>query len=134
MKIVERGWSDKIQVDSCGTSNYNIGDAPDDRTIHVAHQHHVPIQHIARQLTHQDIEEFDLILAMDHANVRAIERLASPHHRSRIKLIRSYDPQGEGEVPDPYYGSAKDFILVYEMLDRSIEGLLNHLKQSGAIS
>ncbi len=87
------------------------------------------MNHIARQLTRADIETFDLVLAMDHSNLRAIRQLATEEHHPKIKLMREYDPLGVGEVPDPYYGTEKDFDEVFEILDRSVQGLIEALKK-----
>jgi protein-tyrosine phosphatase len=41
--------------------------------------------------------------------------------------MRSYDPLGNGDVPDPYYGNEKDFDEVFKILDRSIDSLIKDL-------
>lgn len=128
-KTEQLGAGAAFVFDSCGTSNYNLGDAPDPRTIRSAHQRGVHMSHIARQLTRADIETFDLVLAMDHNNLRAIRQLATEEHHPKIKLMREYDPLGVGEVPDPYYGTEKDFDEVFEILDRSVQGLIEALKK-----
>jgi protein-tyrosine phosphatase len=124
-KIKEKGIITASFSDSCGTSNYNIGEAPDHRAIRNATQNGVQVQHIARQLNRQDLEDFDLILAMDRNNLDGIWRLPNAaSYSQKIKLIRDFDPFGGGEVPDPYYGGEKDFQEVFEMLNRSIENLI----------
>jgi protein-tyrosine phosphatase len=65
-KIRQQQWEHLFHADSCGTSNYNIGDDPDPRTVLSAYQNNVPIAHSARQFTSRDAEIFDLILAMDN--------------------------------------------------------------------
>ena len=126
-KINQHGLAASFYADSCATGRYNIGDSPDPRTIRTAFKNKVPIEHTARQITRNDLHEFDLILAMDDHNQRDILRLCEPHQSAKIKLLRSYDPQGEGEVPDPYYGQEKDFDEVFAMLDRTIEKMVKDL-------
>jgi len=46
-------------------------------------------------------------------------------------LMRAFDPNGEGDVPDPYYGGEEGFQEVFEMLDRCVEGLLKDLDGVG---
>jgi protein-tyrosine phosphatase len=128
-KMEQLGWEEEIFFDSCGTSNYNLGDSPDPRTIRSAHKRGVPMNHSARQLTRADIEMFDLVLAMDHNNLRTIRQLAAENHHHKIRLMREYDPNGIGEVPDPYYGTEKDFDEVFEILDRSVQGLIETLRK-----
>lgn len=115
--------------DSCGTANYHVGDAPDPRTIRVAHQHGVSIQHSGRQLALRDFDEFDLILAMDSDNYRTILALAGSATHPKVKLMREFDPTGNGNVPDPYYGGPQDFQEVFDILSRSMGNLLHHLQK-----
>ena len=93
-------------ADSCGTANYHIGDLPDHRTIKNAIKNGIEIQHLGRQLSRMDLEVFDLILAMDQSNLDNILKIADLDFQlTKIKLIRAYDPNGKGDVPDPYYGT-----------------------------
>lgn len=128
-KARQRNLSHLFHSDSCGTSNYNIGDDPDLRTIQSAHKSNTPISHRARQLCKTDLETFDLILAMDQNNVRSILSLCEASQSSKIKLMRSYDPLGVGDVPDPYYGTEKDFDDVFKILERSIDRLIEDLSK-----
>jgi protein-tyrosine phosphatase len=127
-KMRQRKWDHLYQADSCGTSNYNIGDDPDPRTVRSAYQNKIPIAHHARQFTPYDAEIFDLILAMDGHNYQNIIRATDPIHHHKIKLMRSYDPMDHGDVPDPYYGSEKDFEEVFKILERSIDSLIKDLR------
>jgi len=124
-KVAALGKSDFIKADSCGTSNYNIGLPPDPRTIANAAENGITIKHIARQFSRQDLDSFDLILAMDKQNLKNILDLnPSKAQLEKIQLMRSFDPLGVGDVPDPYYGGKKDFQEVFDILDRSISNLL----------
>lgn len=126
-KVTARGLADRFDVDSCGTSNYNLGDGPDHRTQANALRNGVTIRHTARQLLSTDIETYDRILVMDQQNYRNVRALANPAHHEKIVMMRSFDPQGSGDVPDPYWGNEADFQAVFEILDRSVEGLLTNL-------
>lgn len=123
-RVRQKGLQDEFQSDSCGTANYHVGDWPDDRTIKCAHRNDILINHLGRQLKRDDLNNFDLILAMDGSNLQNILRLSDDHNRSKVKMMRDFDPKGKGDVPDPYYGSDKDFDEVYEILDRSIDVLI----------
>jgi protein-tyrosine phosphatase len=118
----------RIEADSCGTSNYNLGDEPDPRTLRNASKNGVEVRHVARQLTSSDFSSFDRILVMDQNNLRNSLAIADPEHHHKVILIRTFDPNGEGDVPDPYYGGEDDFQEVFEMLDRCVEGLLQDLE------
>ncbi len=129
-KIKERGLDDRIDADSCGTSNYHIGDPPDSRTLANAKRNGIEIDHCGRQFSTDDFETFDYILAMDRSNyVNLIRQANTDKDRSKVQLMRDYDPYGEGEVPDPYYGGERGFQEVFEILDRSMDKFIRHLEQ-----
>lgn len=130
-KLSRRGLQEHIEADSCGTSNYHIGDPPDERTQANARRNGITISHRGRQLNQNDLEHFDYILAMDRSNHSNILRLTNAEtHRHKIKLMREFDLEGNhDDVPDPYYDGERGFQEVFEILDRSTEQLLVHLEQ-----
>jgi protein-tyrosine phosphatase len=130
-KLKDQGMDSWVEVESCGTSNYHIGDNADARTIANASKHGVPIDHCVRQLTPADLENFDFIFAMDKSNYQNIIRLTDNQAlRDKIKMMREYDPYGKGgEVPDPYHGGEKDFQEVFDILDRSTDNFMKYLKK-----
>lgn len=128
-KLKDKGMDSWVEVDSCGTSNYHIGDNADPRTIASAAKHGVPIGHCARQLTAEDLEAFDFIFAMDKSNYQNILRLSNgKEFRHKVRMIRDFDPLSPGgEVPDPYHGGDEDFREVFDILDRSTTSFTNYL-------
>lgn len=130
-KVKARGWEQWIEADSCGTANYHIGDSPDPRTIANASKNGVMIDHCGRQLSIEDLNDFDYILAMDNSNYNNILRLpGSDAYAHKVQLMRNFDPAGKGEVPDPYYGGEKGFQEVFDILDRSMDKFLDHLDKN----
>jgi protein-tyrosine phosphatase len=130
-KIQQKAWKHLLEADSCGTANYHIGDQPDHRTLANARKNGVEISHRGRQLCSEDLEYYDFIFAMDSSNHQNILRLSTVHeHRHKVKLMRSFDPLGRNEdVPDPYYGTERDFQLVFEILDRTMDSFIDHLEE-----
>jgi protein-tyrosine phosphatase len=134
-KIKEKGLSKSFEADSCGTANYHIGDSPDERTIRNARKNGVEIDHAGRQLSERDLEYFDHILTMDESNYRNVFKLTNADlNKEKISLMRDFDPKGNGEVPDPYYGGEKGFQEVFEILDRSIENFLSQVSSKEFVS
>ena len=128
-KIKEQKLS--LSVDSAGTANYHIGKAPDHRMIQTAAQHGTPIDFLrARQFTKKDFLEFDLILVMDESNYKDVIRLATTDtEKAKVQFLLNYlEPGSNQKVPDPYYGTQKDFEEVYQLLDRATDALIQHLK------
>jgi protein-tyrosine phosphatase len=130
-KIRSNGLDQHIEADSCGTSNYHVGDKPDDRTLANALKNGISINHRGRQLTLQDLKEFDFILAMDSSNYRYILGLPGGElHKHKVFMTRSFDSSDDLlDVPDPYYGGARGFQEVFEILDRSTDGFIAYLKE-----
>ena len=122
---------DRIEVDSAGTHGYHVGEAPDPRTQRAAASRGYDLSNIrARKVAPQDLEYFDLVLAMDHNNVDVLRRMCPPERHKRIKLFmdyaRSFDDK---EVPDPYYGLGHGFDLVLDMIEDASNGLVDALKK-----
>jgi protein-tyrosine phosphatase len=128
--VNEAGLSDRFEIDSAGTGAWHVGEMPDARATIVASQHGVNLTSRARQITDDDLEQFDWVIAMDRENLRNIERMAlSTGSDAEIHLLREFDPEGGGdEVPDPYYGGTSGFETVYEMVHRSCQVLLDRLR------
>mgnify|MGYP006266874335 CR=1 FL=1 len=126
--IRRRGQHHFFEVDSAGTGDWHVGERPDPRSLEVARKHAIELPSRARQIQPEDFQHYDLIVAMDHSNLHALSAMAPPEHRARLILMRDYDPQREdGAVPDPYFGGTDGFDLVYNMLVRSLESLLDHI-------
>ena len=124
-KIQERRLA--VKVDSAGTANYHVGAAPDSRMIATAKKYGTDIAFLrARQFSALDFQDFDLIYVMDQSNYGNVMRLAAnDEHRRKVILALDELFPGEGqEVPDPYYGTQKDFDHVYELMDKVTDRIL----------
>ena len=129
--IKNNNLGDKVEVDSAGTHGYHVGEAPDSRTQRAAAVRGYNLSQLrARKVARQDLDYFDLILAMDKSNLDNLRRLATPEQQERIKLFmdyaRSFD---DDEVPDPYYGLGHGFDLVLDMVEDASLGLIEEIEQ-----
>lgn len=122
---------DKVEVDSAGTHGYHVGEAPDQRTQRAAAVRSYDLSNMrARKVAAQDLDYFDLILAMDHNNLDVLMRICPPEKHDRLGLLMSYSKNFEDdEVPDPYYGLGHGFDLVLDMIEDAAAGLLESIKQ-----
>ena len=81
-------------------------------------------EHTARQASPQALAGSNLVLAMDAANLRDLQRMGV-----QARLLRTFDPTAEDtEVPDPYYGTADDFDEVVAMVQAAVPGIRAHLQ------
>lgn len=109
-----------VTVDSAGTGNWHVGEAPDLRAIRAAQENNTPIDHLrARQFKRSDFQNFDLILAMDRTNYSDVLAMASTaEERAKVHLFLEFaGVDNPLDVPDPYYGTQNDFYAVYDLLD-----------------
>jgi protein-tyrosine phosphatase len=118
-----------LEVDSAGTHGYHVGNAPDARAQQVARARGVELSGLrARRLTHADFDAFDLILVMDQDNLEVARSMAPPARRERVRLLLDFAPsQPLREVPDPYYGTLRDFERVFELTEQAARGVLASL-------
>lgn len=124
----------QFQVDSAGTHRYHIGHAPDVRAIQAGRERGYQLEDlVARQITEQDFEVFDYIVAMDRANVNDIASICPSHYRSKISLLLEHiqPKQSILEVPDPYYGGESGFQKVIDLIESGTAALLDKLRNNG---
>ena len=122
-----------LDIDSAGTSGYHIAEAPDPRTIKNALKNGIDLRELrARQFLKSDFEQFDIIYVMDRNNLRHVKSLCKKEtHLRKIQLLPHPEEAGNTiEIPDPYYGSEKDFELVFELLHKTCEKLCTEFKNS----
>ena len=119
----------EVEIDSAGTHDYHVGSPPDRRTIEAARRRGIDLSSLrARQVGPQDFERFDLLLAMDEENLGELQRRAPSHLHTRIRLLMEFAPNAVSRrVPDPYYGGARGFEEVLDLLEEAAEGLLQTL-------
>jgi protein-tyrosine phosphatase len=120
-----------VEVDSAGMANYHVGEPPDLRSQSAALLRGVDISGLrARQVTLRDFSDFDLLLAMDRDNLRALEAMRPRASRATLQLFLDYAPQQPcREVPDPYYGGASTFEQVLDLTAAASRGLLDVLQE-----
>ena len=113
-----------MRVDSAGTSNYHIDEAPDKRTISNAAQHHVDLTSLrARQFKVSDFEKFDKIYVMDKSNLANVLALTSTDaHKIKVDLLlNTLHPNQDLEVPDPYFGGEQGFEDVFNLIYKACQ-------------
>jgi protein-tyrosine phosphatase len=121
----------QVEVDSAGTTDYHIGEPPDLRSQRAAMRRGIDLGGLrARQVTLADFSHFDLILAMDRANLLELQAMRPKDSRARVQLFLQYAPDsGRLEVPDPYYRDASAFEEVLDLTAAASRGLLAALQK-----
>lgn len=117
-----------IEVDSCGTGGYHVGEEPDERTVEVCRKHHVAINSLARQVSTSDFIQFTHILASDESNLRHLNRMKPANATAEVRLWGSY--LDNKPIPDPYYGGKDGFEKVYEQCVRLSDAFLDEVTKA----
>jgi protein-tyrosine phosphatase len=114
----------ELRIESAGLGDWHVGQPPDERAQrHAKGRGYDLSAQRARQVRVRDFEDFDLILAMDRTHLRALEHMAPPKYRAKIRLFAA-----ECDVPDPYYGGADGFERVLDLVEERCRVLLEELK------
>jgi protein-tyrosine phosphatase len=127
-KVKEQGLD--VEVDSAGTIALHQGEAPDSRMVETARKNGTDISFLsARQFKVEDFDNFDYIFSMDFSNKKNILSLArNEEDRNKVHmLLGDLTDQEEVSVPDPYYGTQKDFDYVYDLVDQATDILIKKL-------
>ena len=128
-RVQEKGFTDRIFIDSAGTHSYHVGSSPDNRAQGAALKRNVDLSKLrARQFSSSDLDEFDYVLVMDKSNLRDVLSLRESGQKSTVKLFLEYAKDSTvQEVPDPYYGGGRGFEYVLDLIEDASAGLLNHI-------
>lgn len=125
--VDERGLSEHFTIDSAGTGGWHIGQLPDKRMRVHAQRRGLTLNHICRQVSVDDFDRFDIIVAMDGENEYNLRELA-PTVEATEKIVRMADfirmATRYDYIPDPYYEGAEGFELVLDLLEDSCQNLL----------
>lgn len=130
-KLAAAGLATTVAVDSAGTHGFRRGTRPDPRAVAQAAGRGYRLDGIrSRPLDAMDFSRFDLLLAMDHANLAALTERCPAEERQRLALLLAFDPASPtDEVPDPYFGSVQGFDAALDLIEPACDRLVAHLRQ-----
>jgi protein-tyrosine phosphatase len=128
--VEEAGLAGRIGVDSAGTGDWHIGEAPDARAQRAGSQRGYDLAPLrARQIGADDFQRFDLVVAMDEANVSALHEVCPAPLRAKIRLLMDFAPELDARVvADPYFGGEAGFETVLDQCEAACAGLLSTLR------
>lgn len=129
-RVRDAGLADRIRVDSAGTGDWHVGEAPDPRTISAAAQRGYDLSRLrARQFQAEDFARFDLVLALDRQNLNALRQICPPRYIDRLHLMMGFATRHQtDEVPDPYTGGSAGFERTLDYCEDACDGVLAALR------
>ena len=131
-ELAAAGLSGKVDVDSAGTGDWHLGEAMDaGASAELSRRGYDGSRHEARQIQPSWLADYDLVLAMDRANLASLLRMAAGNREvaGRIRLMRSFDPAAcaQAEVPDPYRGGPEEYAQVFDLVEPAARNLVSQL-------
>jgi len=129
--VDEAGLSDKIQVDSAGTSSWHIGERAHPGTRRVLAEHGISYDGGARRVRSNDMADpSNYVIAMDLNNESDLRDQFGDH--PRLYRLLNFSPDSPvQDVPDPYYNG--NFEQVYYLVEAGCQGLLATIRQEEGI-
>ena len=118
-------------IDSAGTGGYHIGQQPHVLSQKVALLNGIDIStQQCRQFMKEDMLNFDRIFVMDNDNYEEVKRISKDQwdERKTGLLLNELYPGENRNVPDPWYGTEKDYHIVFTMLEKACDKIVAHYK------
>ena len=129
-RLAEAGLAGQVRVDSAATGRSHVGHAPDERAIACAAKHGIDIAaQRARALEIADFDEFDFILCADRTILHEARMRKPRTSHAQVELLLEWSGVGKKDVPDPYYGNARDFEQAFKLVDAAAHGIVERVRQ-----
>lgn len=130
--VRREGLEGRVVSDSAGTTSFHVGSEPDRRAWQAASGRGIDLGgQTARQITPEDLREFDYVLVMDRGNYEDVLQLASlPETSAYFGMFLDYATDlPDDEVSDPYYGPGDGFERAMDLAEAASVGLLEDIKR-----
>ena len=124
-KVNEAGLADQVLVSSAGLAAWHEGSDADRRSLAALRARGYDLKHSARHFKISWFGQHEIFVAMDTGHLAELRSLGP---NAEVRLMREWDPRGNGSVPDPYYDD-NGFEEVLDMIERSCDGLLAELQR-----
>jgi len=127
--VRQRGLEKRYEIASAATSTEEIGNPVYPPARAELARHGIPVEKRgARQIIRADYERYDLLIGMDNANIRNMNRILGGDPQGKIHRLMDFTSR-PGEVSDPWYSDRFD--VAYRDILEGCEKLLEHLKNEG---
>lgn len=124
--VKQEGLADRFVIDSAGTHDHQLGQRPDPRALAAARRRGYEFGKLrARLVEPDDFKRFDWILAMDRRHLEYLESIRPSDYQGHLGLFLALvGNDGDGDMPDPYYGDPGDFERVLDLTVPAAAALL----------
>lgn len=130
--LVEKaGVASHFHIESAATSREEIGNPVYPPARNKLAEHGIGcFGHAARQLTRTDYDKYDLLIGMDSANLRNMQRICGGDPEGKISLLMDHSNR-PGDVVDPWYTG--DFESTWRDVLEGCRGLLKDLSDANVL-
>ena len=123
--VKKAGLVSQFHIESAATSREEIGNPVYPPARRKLSEHGIACDgHAARQLTKRDYDECDLLIGMDSANLKNMQRICGGDPDGKLHLLMDYTDR-PGDVADPWYTG--NFETTWQDVLSGCQGLLNEL-------
>ena len=127
--VKKAGLEDQFEIASAATSTEEIGNPVYPPARQKLAEHGISSAgHAARQLRREDYGRYDLLVGMDRANLRNMQRICGGDPEGKISLLMDHTDR-KGEVADPWYTG--DFEATWQDVLEGCQALLGQLREEG---
>jgi protein-tyrosine phosphatase len=130
--VAQSDLAGQVEITSAGTTGWESGNPIDPRAGALLRERGIdPADHRARRMDRQELEQADLVLALDHDHVGPIrEELGAERAERTLRMVRDFAPEPVEDtgIRDPWYGDERDFELAWEQITEAVDGILEHVR------
>ena len=121
--VAKAGQAAEFEIESAATSREEIGNSVYPPVRKLLNAHGIDCSgKTARQLEKADYEKYDLLIGMDSANIRNMNRICGGDPEGKIHLLLSYTDRC-ADVADPWYTG--DFEATWRDVQAGCRALLD---------
>lgn len=127
----QAGLGDRVEVTSVGTTGWEVGSSIDPRAGALLRRHGIdPTAHRARRMDEAELQEADLVLALDHDHVGPLQRVLGDRTAGTMRMVRDFaeEPVEDTGIRDPWYGDESDFETTWEQIGEAQAGIIEHVR------
>ena len=125
--VADHQQSQNFEIASAATSSEELGNPVYPHAKCILLQHGINCDgKTARRMTMQDYHYYDLLILMDHNNMKNAKRIIGNDTDNKLHLLMDYTNEG-GTVSDPWY--TRDFQTAYRDILKGCTGLFHFLTQ-----
>ena len=127
--VRKRGIGDRFEIASAATSREEIGNPVYPPARRKLAEHGISCEgYHARQMTKADYDHYDMIICMDHNNIRNIHRITGGDPEGKINMLLDFTGRAGDEVADPLYTGNVD--ATWLDVTEGCEGLLRRIEEN----